>query len=168
MIKKILLAVALAIPMLASAQTLKIGVVDTNAIIAAMPETTAAQTTLQDVQKKYEADYNKLGEEMKRLYDEVTNMKEDELPAIRDRKTRELQDQQQKIQLFEQQISQDLQKKQEELFTPIIQKVRTAVESVGRENSFSLIQDYNNQLTLYIANPVEDITPLVKAKLGLK
>ncbi|MCM1152985.1 MAG: OmpH family outer membrane protein [Muribaculum sp.] len=168
MIKKFLLAAAVILPFLASAQTLKIGMVDTNAIIAAMPETTAAQTTLQDIQKKYEADYNKLGDEMKRLYDEVTSMKEDELPAIRDRKTRELQDQQQKIQLFEQQISQDLQKKQEELFTPILSKVRSAVESVGRENSFSLIQDYNTQLTLYIADPVVDITPLVKAKLGLK
>ena len=38
MLKKILLAVAVAIPMFASAQTVKIGIVDTNAVFQAMPE----------------------------------------------------------------------------------------------------------------------------------
>lgn len=168
MIKKLLLAVALVFPMLASAQTLKIGVVNTNEIIGIMPETTQAQNTLAEAQKKYEADYTKLGEEMKRLYEDVQKMAADELPAIKERKTRELADQQQKLQLFEQQIAQDLQKKQDELLQPIILKVKSAIESVGRENGYSMIQDYNPQLTLFIASPVEDITPLVKAKLGLK
>lgn len=167
MFKKFLLAAMLLFPMLASAQSLKIGVVDASAILAAMPETTSAQNTIQEMQKKYEADYNKLAEEIKRLYDELQNMKEDELPAIRERKARDFQDQQQKLQVFEQQISQDLQRQQESLLTPIISKLRSAIESVGRENGFSLIQDYNPQNVFYIGSPVEDITPLVKAKLGL-
>ena len=37
MIKKFLLAVAMIIPMFASAQSLKVGLVDTNSIIGAMP-----------------------------------------------------------------------------------------------------------------------------------
>ena len=60
MFKKFLLAAMLLFPMLASAQSLKIGVVDASAILAAMPETTSAQNTIQEMQKKYEADYNKL------------------------------------------------------------------------------------------------------------
>lgn len=168
MIKKILMVAALLFPMLAAAQTLKIGVVSTNEIISAMPETTAAQAKLQETQKQYEERYNKLGEQIQKLYEEVKNMKADELPAIRDQKTRELQDQQQKLQLFEQQVTQDMQQQQETLLSPIIKKVQDAVQSVGREGGFSLIQDYNPQLTLYRADPVVDITPLVKAKLGLK
>ena len=62
----------------------------------------------------------------------------------------------------------DLQKKQGELMQPVIAKVRNAIESVGKENGFSLIQDNASQVTLYFAAPVEDVTPLVKAKLGLK
>lgn len=168
MLKKILLAVAMLLPMLgASAQsTLKIGVVDTNSIIQAHPDTQAAQTKIADASKKYEDEYAKLGEEMKRMYDELTNMKEDELPAIRERKTREFQDYQMKVQNFEQSAQQDLQRMQQELLSPIMQKIKDAIESVGKEGSFSLIQESAAQL--YFAAPVVDITPQVKAKLGLK
>ena len=169
MLKKILLAVAIALPMFgASAQTVKIGLVDTNTIVQAMPETTEAQTKLADASKKYEDEYARLGEEMKRLYDELNNMKPDELQAIKDRKTREFTDQQQKVQQFEQQAQQDLAKMQQELMAPIFAKLKTAVEAVGREGGFSLIQDNNPQLTLYYGAPTEDITTKVKAKLGIK
>ena len=43
MFKKILLVAALLIPMLASAQTLKIGLVDSSDIIAKMPDTATAE-----------------------------------------------------------------------------------------------------------------------------
>ena len=165
MIKKILLAVAVMLPMFVSAQSLKLGVVDTNSIIGAMPETTAAQNTLQETQKRYETEYNKLQEELARQYDEISKMGDDELPAIRERKVREFQDNQQKLQAFEQQVMQEMQNKQNELMSPIMQKVRSAIESVGKEGGFSLIQDLGSQI--YFAAPVEDVTPLVKTKLGL-
>ncbi len=168
MIKKVLLAIALICPMLLSAQTLKIGLVDIDAIVQAMPETTAAQNQVKEVSDKYDAEYKKLTEEMNRLVTEYQNMAENELPAIKERKTRELSDYQQKIQLFEQTAMQDLQKMNNDLMGPIMQKVSQAVESVGREGSYSLIQIYNPQLVLYRAEPVEDITPAVKAKLGVK
>ena len=99
MFKKILLVAALLIPMLASAQTLKIGLVDSSDIIAKMPDTATAQKQIEEVSKKYQDEYKKLEDEMKRLYDEIANMKEDELPAIRDRKTREFSDHQNKVQI---------------------------------------------------------------------
>ncbi len=168
MIKKVLLAIALICPMLLSAQTLKIGLVDFDAILQAMPETTAAQNQIREVNDKYEAEYKKLGEEMNRLVTEYQNMAENELPAIKERKTRELSDYQQKIQQFEQNAMNDIQKMNNDLMAPIQQKVVQAIESVGREGNFSLIQMYAPQLTLYHAAPVEDITPAVKAKLGVK
>ena len=168
MIKKVLLAIALICPMLLSAQTLKIGLVDFGSILQAMPETTAAQNQLKEVSDKYEAEYKKLGEEMNRLVEEYQKMAENELPAIRERKTRELSDYQVKIQQFEQTAGNDLQKMQADLMGPIQQKISQAVESVGREGNYSLIQMYDPQLTLYHTAPVEDITPIVKAKLGVK
>lgn len=169
MIKKILLAAAILLPArFASAQTVKIGLVDTNAVIAAMPETTAAQTKLAESTKKYEDEYAKLGEEMKRMYDELNNMKSDELQAIKDRKTREFTDYQQKMQTFEQTAAQDLQKMQQELMAPIVQKVQQAITSVGQEGGYSLIQDANPQIVLFHASPVVDVTADVKAKLGIK
>lgn len=168
MIKKVLLAIALICPMLLSAQTLKVGIVDFSAILQAMPETAAAQTQLKEVSDKYDAEYKKLGEEMNRLVTEYQNMPENEPAAIKERKTRELSDYQQKIQQFEQTAVADLQKMQNELMSPVQQKVSQAVESVGREGGYSLIQMYDPALTLYYADPVVNITDAVKAKLGVK
>ncbi len=168
MIKKVLLAIALICPMLLSAQTLKIGLVDFGSILEAMPETTAARNQLKEVSDKYDAEYKKLGEEFNRQVTEFQNMSENELPAIKERKTREINDYQQKIQQFEQTAMQDLQKMQNDLMGPIQQKIAQAIESVGREGNYSLVQMYDPQLTLYYAAPVEDVTPAVKAKLGVK
>ena len=168
MFKKILLVAALLIPMLASAQTLKVGLVDLNEIITKMPETADAEKQVGDASKKYEDEFAKLQDEMKRRLDEYQNMKEDELPAIKERKAREIQDYQTKIEQFSQEAMQHLQQMNQQLMTPVIQKVRTAIESVVKEGGYSLIQDKNPQLTYYFASPVVDITDDVKAKLGVK
>ncbi len=168
MFKKILLVAALLIPMLASAQTLKVGLVDLNEIITKMPETADAEKQVGDASKKYEDEFAKLQDEMKRRLDEYQNMKEDELPAIKERKAREIQDYQTKIEQFSQEAMQHLQQMNQQLMTPVVQKVRTAVESVGKEGGYSLIQDKNPQLVYYYAAPVVDITEDVKAKLGVK
>lgn len=168
MLKKILMAVAIALPMFASAQTLKVGLVDVSEIVAAMPETKAAQTKIEDAGKRYESEYNKLGEEFQRKYEEFSKMKEDELPAIKEAKTRELSEFQQKVQQFEQQAQQSLAKMQQDEMAPIVTKVRTAIEAVGKEGGYSMIQMYDPQLVFFYQNPVENITPKVKAKLGLK
>lgn len=170
MIKKILLAVAMMLPMFgASAQnSVKIGLVDTNAIIQAMPDTQEAQKKVADASKKYEEEYARLGEEMKRMYDELTKMPENELAAIRERKTKEFQDYQVKVQNFEQSAQQDLARMQQELLAPIFQKIKAAVESVGKEGGYGMIQDYNPQQTLFFTDPVVDVTSQVKSKLGIK
>lgn len=166
MFKKILLAVALMLPTFgASAQTLKIGLVDTSTIIQAHPDTQAAQKKIDEVSKKYEEEYQKLGQELQRMYNDL---KDDDLPAIKERKTKELQDYSAKIQQFEQNAQQDLMRQQQELMAPILQKIKDAVESIGKEEGYSLIQEFAPQLTLYYAAPVVDITPKVKSKLGLK
>lgn len=165
MIKKILLLAALVLPMMASAQSLKIGLVNTNEVVTAMPETAAADNTLNEAQKKYQAEFQRIEEEFQKQYEEFANMPENELPAIRERKARQLQETQQKAEAFQQTVMQDLQRQQDELMAPIMQKVRNAIESVAKEGGYNLVQELGVQL--YFAAPVEDITPLVKAKLGL-
>ena len=167
MIKKILLAVALAIPMFVSAQTVKIGIVDTNDVLQAMPETKEAQTKIANTSKEYEDQYAKLQAEYQKLVEDFQKLTDADPQTMKDRKAREISDTQQKIQTFLQNADQDLQKLQQELMAPIFTKVKNAVESVGRENSFSLIEE-NSPTILYRANPVVDVTADVKAKLGLK
>lgn len=168
MIKKLMLVAALLLPMFASAQSVKIGLVDMQSILTLMPETKAAQTQIADVSKKYEDEYAKLNEEMQRMYEQIQQMSEDEPAAIKERKTRDFADKQQKIQQFLQTAEQDIQKLQSDLMAPIVAKIHTAVESVGKEGGYTLIQPLDQQLVLYYQEPCSDITSLVKAKLGLQ
>ena len=165
MIKKILLAVALAIPMFVSAQSLKVGVIDTNAVLEALPDTKTAEAKLAETSKKYEDEFAKLQQEFQRLYEDFQKMPENEPQAIKERKTRELGDMQQKIQTFQDNAHQDLQRMQQELMSPIIAKVRNAIESVGKEGGYSAISETG--VFSYYASPLEDITAKVKTKLGL-
>ncbi len=165
MIKKFLLAVAFAIPMLVSAQTLKIGVVDTSSIMQAMPDTKTAETKLADTSKKYESEYAKLREEYAREAEEFQKLTDADPQTTRERKAQKLAEMQEKIMAFEQTASQDLQKIQQELMAPIVTKIKSAIESVGKENGYSIIEE--SSALIYYGAPVEDITPKVKAKLGL-
>lgn len=168
MLKKLLIAAALFVPAFysANAQTVKIGLVNTQSILTAMPESKEAEEKLATISKKFEDEYAKLGEEMKRKLDEFQALKEDEPQAIKDRKMQDLQEYQGKIQQFEAMAQQELQKQQETLMTPIITKVRGAIESVGKEGNYTIIQEIG--AVLYFGAPAEDITPLVRAKLDLK
>lgn len=167
MFKKLLLVAALALPMMASAQTLKVGIVDVDEIVQKLPDYTDAQNKLSETSKKYEDEYAKLNEEMKRRYDELEKMPEDELQAIKERKIKDFQEYQLKIQQFEQSATQELSKFQQDLMAPIYQKVQNAIESVGKESGYSLIEAKISQLVLYYSDPVVDITNEVKAKLGV-
>lgn len=166
MLKKLLFVAALIFPMLAGAQTIKVGVVDTQSIFGGMPETAAAQTKLNEVQKKYQDEFARLEAEYTRLIEDFQKMGQDELPAIRERKTREITDYQTKMQQFEQTAGQDIQQQQQMLMQPIMQKIKDAIDAVGREGGYSIVQE--KEALLYFAAPVEDITAQVKSKLGVK
>jgi outer membrane protein len=80
----------------------------------------------------------------------------------------EIQEMEQRIATFQQTAYTDLQKKQQELVNPVIEKVRKAITDVATENKFTYIFDMSSQVILYTAPNSNDITALVKKKLGLK
>lgn len=168
MFKKLLLALAVVLPLSAFAQ--KFGTVDTEAILTAMPETTTARQQLDEASKKYEAEYQKLNEELNKLYTDFQAIQNDkETPdAIKDRRMQEIQDKGQKVEQFRQQATQDLQRQNEQLMAPILQKITEAIKSVGKEGSFTFIFPNEPSLLLYQGTDVTDVTPLVKTKLGIK
>lgn len=169
MIKRILLAVAIALPMLVSAQV-KLGVVDVNTLATSMPDTKEAQNKLQAAQTEAEKQYQALNEEGQRRLDEYLAIKDkaDVPQTMKDRKERDVQECQLKIQQFQENTYSDMQKMQQELMAPILQKIRAAIESVGKEGSYSLIQEINPQQIFYTGPDVVDVTSAVKAKLGIQ
>ena len=168
MMKRLFLAALVALPMCLAAQTLKFGTINTQEIFNLMPDKVTAETTLKSVSEKYQAEYKKLQEEFEKKYKEFQALDANTLQSIKDSRLRELQENQQKIENLQQMAAQDIQKQQETLLAPITDKIQKAIQAVGAENGFTFIYDLSIPAILYSGNGAEDVTPLVKTKLGIK
>ena len=168
MMKRLFLAALVALPMCLAAQTLKFGTINTQEIFNLMPDKVTAETTLKSVSEKYQAEYKKLQQEFEKKYKEFQALDANTLQSIKDSRLRELQENQQKIENFQQMAAQDIQKQQETLLAPITDKIQKAIQAVGAENGFTFIYDLSIPAILYSGNGAEDVTPLVKTKLGIK
>ncbi len=164
MIKKFVLAVAIALPSMAFAQ--KFGVVNAQPIIEAMPEMTEAKTALDASSKKYEDEFKNLQDEFNKKYTELQGMTDDTPQTIKERRISEIQELEQKMNQFRATATQDLQRQQEQLMAPIQQKVMTAIQAVGAEGDYTMI--FENNIPIYVGKTVEDVTSPDQAKLGLK
>lgn len=168
MIKKILLALAVALPMCAWAQAPKFGTVDVDNIIPSMPEFVEAQAKINEASKTYESEYAKIDEELQKKYAEFQELSKDAttLQSIKERRLQDIQELDKKAQQFAQTAQADLQRQQAQLLQPIQEKVMTAIKAVGSENGFTMI--FPEGVAAFTAADVQDVTPLVKAKLGIK
>lgn len=162
MIKKILFAIMIALPSMVFAQ--KFGTVDTQKLMADLPEIKDVQTQLEASSQKYEAEFKNLQSEMEKKYTELQQMDENTPKTIQDRRIQELQELDQKIQQFRQTATQDLQRQQEQLMAPIQQKILEAIKSVGAEGGYTMI--FENSVPIYVGGTVDDVTTAVKTKLG--
>lgn len=161
MIKKLFLAIMIALPSMAFAQ--KFGVIDTNALTADLPEMKEVQTQLEASAQKYDTEFKNLTTEMEKKYTELQQMDANTPQTIKDRRIQELQELDQKISQFRQTAQQDLQRQQEQLMAPIQQQVMNAIKAVGAEGNYTMI--FENVVPLYTGGEVVDITSIVKGKL---
>lgn len=166
MFKKVILALAVAIAMPAVAAAQKIGVVDANSLLQAMPEAKEMQDKLVEASKSYEEEYGKLQQEVNKKIEEYQALPADTPDAIKARRQQEVEELGMKAQRFHQTASEDLQRQQQQLMAPIEQKLVDAIKAVGAEGQFTMILP--DGVAVYTGSDVVDITPLVKTKLNLK
>lgn len=167
MIKKILLVVALCLPMFVSAQ--KFAVVDVESVITAMPEYTQMNTQLTETSRRYETEFTNLQEEINQLMTQYQAIAEDAATpqSIKDRRTQEIQEKMQRVEQFRNTAQQDLARLQEQLLAPITQKYQEAVKAVGTEQNFTFVLPNEPNLVIYAGPDVVNVTAAVKAKLGI-
>ncbi len=168
MIKKLLLAIAIALPMSVAAQSAKFATVDTQVLLEAMPETAAANSQIEAAAKKYEDEFKKLQDEFQKKYTEFQQLSQDTATpqSIKDRRMQELQEQSQRMEQFRATVQQDLARQQETLMAPIQEKLVKAIETVGVTNGFTMILPVG--ISIYNGADVQDATPLVKKELGIQ
>ena len=162
--KKIIITIMLAIPMLASAE--KFGHINTQELFAQMPEVNQVKLKMDTIQGQYENQLASMNEEFQKKVQDYQAQEATMADAIKQIRQQELQEMQQRIQLFYQTAEQDIQKKQQELLAPVHEKMAKAIKAVGERENYTYI--FDSAAMVHIGNDAIDATPAVKTELGIK
>ena len=146
----------------------KFGYVNSIQLLSELPEISTAddeivafQNTLvekgQTMVKAFEANYQSyMAEAQSGVLSQVQQQQKEGTLAM----------EQQKIQEYEYEVQSLVAKKREEMYAPILEKVRTTIEQIGKEEGYTMIFD-SSVGGILSANDGDDIIGLVKAKLGI-
>lgn len=161
-----LLATALCIGTVSFSQAQsKVAHINTQELIQAMPEMTAARAELEALTKTYQTELQELGTEFQtkvKQYDAEAGTKTQEENTKR---AQEVQGMEQSIREFQGQAQQDMQKKEMDLLKPITEKAKTAILKVSRAQGFDYVLDSAQGVTILAdgKNLLDD----VKKELGI-
>jgi outer membrane protein len=132
-----------------------------------MPETKNADSTLQKFGASLESQLKTMTAEYQNKIADFKTKEASMADPIRDAKMKEISDLEERIQAFQESAQTSMQKKKEELYSPIIKKAEDAINQIAKEKSYSYIFDTSVGAVLF-AQDSDDILPIVKTKLGLK
>jgi len=145
----------------------KIGYIDFNTLLAAMPGIDSVKIKLQKYQKTLSDQMDAMKAEFENKYMDYQSQASSMSDLIKQTKEKELSDLQGRIDAFQQKANTDLQAKQQELVQPFIEKAKIAVQEVAKENKYTYILNAIEDVVLY-KEATEDIMTLVKKKLNIQ
>jgi outer membrane protein len=160
--------IAFIIPLAGLGQTLKFGHINVAELMGSMPERDSIRQEMMDYQQMLRDEMQAMQEEYAGKLQSYQERREDYTPLVKKSREQELQDLEGRIQEFQATAQQDLQVKQQELLEPLMDKINTAIQSVGKKNGFFYIFDTSAGAVLYRSSQSEDVMPLVKEELGLQ
>ena len=167
-IVKLLAVVMICLSTQSFAQTFKFGHVNTQEVIALMAETDSANVQMERYGKELDEVLQGMDNELRKKYEEYVQKQKDWLPSVLEAKEKELNEIQQRLQQYQQNAQREFEQKRQELFAPIFQKARTAIDKVGKDNGFTYIFDTSVGSLVFInENASVNVLPLVKAELGI-
>ncbi len=165
--KKVLLTLALSLAVVVSTQAQsKFGYLNSNELLAMMPESQSMQEELQTYAKGLESQLTAMQAEYEKKVVEYQQNETSYTDIIKADKVREIEGIQQRVVEFQKNAQQSLGEKEAELFTPIREKAMAAIDQVAKEGSYTFIFDSGTGSFLYAAES-ENVLNLVKSKLGL-
>lgn len=166
--KKTMLALVIAIvcsTLSVSAQ--KFGYINSQELLASMPEAKKADSALQQFAKSYQDQIESMMKEYQKKGQEFQAQEKTMTEAVKEVKMRDLQKLEENIQQTQQSAQEKVGQKKETLFTPILEKADKAIKDVAKANNYDYVFDSSAGALLY-AKDSDNILPLVKAKLGIK
>jgi outer membrane protein len=134
---------------------LKMGYIISDQIIQQLPEAQAATKQLESIQKDIVDTLQSLEKDLQAKYADF-QQKEGLMTEDAKKKTqKDLVELDTKNREFRQKKSDELQKKQEALLTPIMEKVQKALEAVAKEENLAFIFDKSQRIPVLLYGDVE-------------
>ncbi|HRN99486.1 MAG TPA: OmpH family outer membrane protein [Flavobacterium sp.] len=136
--------------------------VDIAEIMGKMPAMLDAQKQLEKLSGTYDAEYKTMVEEfqskVKKYESEATTVSD----KVNEERSKEVQEMQKRIVDYRDNAQKELQKKEQDLTKPLIEKVRASIQKVGKAKGYQYV--FNGNDLLLSDGP--DITADVKKDLG--
>ena len=162
--KLFVIALAALATLTASAQTF--GRVNFNELVMLAPEMDTARETIAASQKEAEETYSAMVEEYQGKLNQYQQKQATWTAAIRESKERELMEIQNRIQEFQQSISQELQQQQNQLTAPIQEKVNQVVTDLAKAKGLTALFDIS-QAIYFDETKVIDLTAEARKALNI-
>ncbi|PKD17535.1 hypothetical protein APR41_04820 [Salegentibacter salinarum] len=144
----------------------KVAHVATQELVETMPAYKDAMSQLEKLEKTYDAEIKDMLTEaqntMQRYQSEAETVTEEENA----KRASELQATERRIQEHSQRARQELQKKENDLIRPVIERAREAIQKVAREQGFDYVLDSTTGTGVILADG-KDLMADVKAELGM-
>ncbi|GLR17795.1 OmpH family outer membrane protein [Portibacter lacus] len=164
-ITKLFFAAALVFAVTFSASAQKFGHLNSAELMSELPSIKSADSELQT----YQQQLAKIGEDLvtdfqKNYQDYQAKVNTGTLSQIQAQEIEaSLQQEQQSIQVYQQEVQRKVTEKRKELYDPIFDKVRNVIEQYGKDNGYTMIFDSGLGAILFESS--EDLTEAVRAKL---
>lgn len=161
--KKLFLMLMLMAPVCAFAQ--KFGHINAQQVAQDMPEYVQAMGDIQAKAKEFENEFTEMQQEFQTKYDAYEKAASTMNETKKKEEEQSLMEMNQKLQQANQDYQQKLQQYQQEKLQPILTKLQTAIQSVGKAGGYVYIMDTSMGIP-YISDTLStDVTSLVKAEL---
>jgi len=166
--KRIILVLVLVLAAGAAQAQSKIGHINSEAIMQALPEAIDAQKSLDGLVAQWEAELAKMQAEWKRKFDDYDKKKLILTDQVRADAEKELRDLDQAVADYRtKKFGQngELFQKQNEVMKPIQNKIFKILEDIAREDGYDYIFDRSGEILLLYANDKRDLTSLVISRM---
>lgn len=143
----------------------KVAHIDSQALISEMPEVIEAQAQIEKLQKTYQTEIEASMKEYQTKLQTYSADAQNQTEVTNQARQKELQGMEQNIQQYQQTASLDIQQKQADLLRPLIEKARTAIQKIAREQGFEYVIDATPGGALILFDG-KDLMADVKKELG--
>jgi len=164
----LLLLVMLSVATLGTAQ--KYAHLNLGNLISSLAETKAADQQLADYAEQLKTDGEAMANKFKADYlDLLKEINAGSIsPVQQAEKEKTLQAEQTKIQAYELEAQQRVNAKREEVLRPILAKVEAAIETIAKEEGYTMVFDTSVFNAILHVNEADNLMEKVKAKLGVE